>query len=70
VTMSAYKYNVGDRLLLKIGNRPHLVVPVIEQLTRKGPCYKIDWTEHGFNQLLNTVPIPEASFVGLAPAQE
>jgi hypothetical protein len=37
-------------------------------VAKKQTHYKIDWTEHGFNELLNTVSIPETSFLGLAGA--
>ena len=70
MTPQPHKYSVGDRLLLKIGNRPNLVVLVIETLTRNGPYYRINWAEHGFNSVLNTVGLPERSFAGLAPKQE
>jgi hypothetical protein len=61
------KYKTGDRVLLKIGNRPIMAVTVLaSDLTQKTPRYTINWAEHGFNEILNTVHIPEASFLGLA----
>ena len=58
------RYKAGDRLTLKIGDRPEMVVTVLSVITTKPkPHYKIDWTEHGFDALLNTVPIPETSFL-------
>lgn len=60
-------YSVGDKLLLKIGNRPPLAFTVLAAVTdRQKPHYTVDWAEHGFNTLLNTVPIPEQSFIGPA----
>jgi hypothetical protein len=56
-------------LQLRIGSRPVLNVTVIACVERKIPHYKIDWAEHGFNQLLNDVPIPETSFLGLAGSE-
>jgi hypothetical protein len=41
-------------------------VTVIECVDRKKPHYKINWAEHGFNALLNDVPLPETSFLGAA----
>jgi hypothetical protein len=62
-------YKIGDRVTLKIGDRPIMAVTVLAvAVAKKGPSYKIDWTEHGFNELLNTVSIPETSFLGLAGA--
>lgn len=66
MTQQAAKYKPGDRLLLKIGNRPEMSVTVLRSVDRKKPHYTIDWSEHGFNKLLNDVAIPETSFLGLA----
>jgi hypothetical protein len=61
------KYALGDKLLLKIGNRPEMIVTVLSAVTdRQKPHYTVDLAAHGFNELLNTVPIPEQSFIGHA----
>lgn len=67
MSSAAAKYNPGDKLLLKIGSRPPLAFTVLAAVTdRQKPHYTVDWAEHGFNTLLNTVPIPEQSFIGPA----
>lgn len=63
------KYNVGDRVLVKIGNRPLIKFAVLECVTRNTPHYRFDWAEHGFNAILNTVAVPESSVVSLASAE-
>ena len=61
------RYKPGDRLALKIGDRPVMVVTVLDVVAAKTmPRYKIDWAAHGFNSILNTVSIPETSFSGRA----
>ena len=63
----ANKYQIGARVLLKIGDRPIMPFTVLSfDLTQKCPRYKINWGEHGFNEILNTVFIPETSFLGPA----
>lgn len=60
------KYTVGDKVLVKIGDRPLIPFTILECVARKTPHYKFDWAEHGFNAILNTVAIPESSVLGLA----
>jgi hypothetical protein len=64
-----FKYEIGALLRLRIGARPVLNVTVIACVDKKTPHYRIDWTAHGFNELLNDVPIPETSFLGLAGSE-
>lgn len=60
------KYKIGDKVLVKIGDRPLIPFTVLACLNRDGPHYQFDWAEHGFNAILNTVAIPERSVVGPA----
>jgi len=60
------KYRVGDKVLVRIGDRPLIHFTIVECVNRKNPHYKFDWAEHGFNAILNTVAIPEVSIVGPA----
>lgn len=60
------KYCVGDKVLVRIGDRPLIPFTILECVNRKSPHYKFDWAEHGFNAILNTVAIPELSIVGRA----
>jgi hypothetical protein len=55
------KYRIGDKVSVKIGDRPPIVFTILECVTRDRPHYKFDWAEHGFNAILNTVAIPESS---------
>ena len=55
------KYKIGDRVALKIGERPVMHFAVVGCVMRKEPHYCLDWAEHGFNAILNTVAIPEKS---------
>jgi len=57
------KYKIGERVAVKIGDRPLIAFTILECVERKVPHYKFDWSEHGFNAILNTVPIPETSIV-------
>ena len=58
-----HKYKIGDTLTLQIGDRPLLHVKVLECVLRsKKPHYRVDWATAGYHELLNTVPLPEASF--------
>lgn len=57
------KYNVGDKVFVKIGERPLVPFTIVERVNRKGPHYKFDWAEHGFNAILNTVAVPECSIL-------
>jgi hypothetical protein len=59
------KYSVGDRVLVKIGDRPPIPFKILECVDRARPHYKFDWAEHGFNAILNTVAIPEGSVLSL-----
>lgn len=56
-----YQYEVGSLVTVTIGDRPPMVFPVLAQVARNVPHYRLDWTEHGFSPLLNDVPIPETS---------
>lgn len=60
------KYIVGDKILLKIGSRPEMMFSIIAVMSGKKISYRVDWTEHGFNDLLNTVSIPEKSIKSAA----
>lgn len=60
------KYKTGDRVLVKVGERPLIAFTILECVKRHTPHYKFDWSEHGFNAILNTVAIPESSVLGLA----
>lgn len=64
--MFSGKYKIGDRVLVKIGERPEIKFKILECVKRDRPHYKFDWAEHGFNAILNTVAIPECSVLGLA----
>jgi hypothetical protein len=55
------RYCVGDKVLVKIGDRPALAFTILECVDRDRPHYRFDWAEHGFNAILNTVAIPESS---------
>lgn len=61
--MSCGKYGVGDKVLVRIGDRPPLVFRILECVNNDGPRYKFDWSEHGFDVILNTVTIPESSII-------
>jgi hypothetical protein len=60
-TTADYKYNVGDTVVLRIGERAPLHVVVLERVMRRGPQYKLDWAKGGYHELLNTIFVPERS---------
>lgn len=57
------KYGVGDKVLVRIGSRPLIAFKILECVNNNGPRYRFDWSEHGFNVILNTVTIPESSII-------
>lgn len=52
-------YEKDSLVVIKIGQRPPLKIRVLERLD--GDFYLLDWSECGFNSLLNTVRIPATS---------
>jgi hypothetical protein len=58
------KYASGDRVMVRIGSRPLLPFTVLECVTQHKPTYRLDWTEHGYDKLLNTVHVAESAIVG------
>ena len=61
MSASAAKYGAGDRVIVKIGDRPEIVFKVLAVTHRDKPYYQFDWAEHGYSAQLNTVNIPETT---------
>jgi len=55
----SHKFNEGQVVFVKIGDRPLVEMVVLERL--EGLLYRLDWSHSGFNSLLNSVRIPEKS---------
>lgn len=56
------KFNVGDTVLVQIGNRPTLNLKVLNIVMREEKAhYYLDWAGAGWHHLLSTVAIPEST---------
>ena len=62
----ASKYIAGERVVVKIGNRPEIAFKVLAVVQREKPYYLFDWGEHGYSEQLNTVRIPETTIIRAA----
>lgn len=58
-----FAYSAGDRVLVKIGERPLIPFTVLEPVRREKTAYRLDWAEHGYSSLLNDVPVAETAIV-------
>jgi hypothetical protein len=66
VSSPAAKYSAGDRVIVKIGDRPEIAFKVLAVTHREKPYYQFDWEEHGYAAQLNTVNIPETTIIRAA----
>jgi hypothetical protein len=57
-----HKYEEGDIVWVKVGNRDPFQTKILEKVIRNNGCfYRVEWSAGGFNELLNTVAISENS---------
>jgi hypothetical protein len=57
------EYAPGDRVLVKIGSRGPLPFTILRLVKRTQLMYCVDWAEHGYSSVLNTVPICSAAIL-------
>ena len=58
-----FKYDVGDFVILKIGNSRFVNCQILERAKKEKnkPYYRVDWTLSGHQQILNSVFVCEAA---------
>ena len=59
---NSFKYEVGDFVILKIGDKRFINCQILERIKKeKKSYYRVDWTLSGHQQILNSVFVCETA---------